>query len=121
MRLALFLTALALPVSAQEGLRPADLVFDRAEMKTLLSGQIIEFFDGSKSRYDADGTYGYTYTDDGPVWSGVWRTDAESRVCVDFDNGSSRCDHIVKDGERTILIIADGTRFPVRRISDIAE
>lgn len=117
MRLALFLTALALPVSAQEGLRPADLVFDRAGMETLLSGQIIEFFDGSKSRYDADGTYGYTYTDDGPVWSGRYELFDESRVCVAFENGSARCDLFVEAAGRIVLITADGTRFPVRNQS----
>ena len=96
-------------------------MFDAAGLDAHLSGQVMEFYDGSKSRYDADHRYGYTYTDDGPVWAGEWRTEADSRVCVDFDNGSSRCDHIVLDGARTVLIIADGTRFPVRTISDITE
>ena len=111
--------ALFLPSFAFAEPRPGDQVFDADGLRAHLSGRVIEFFDGSKSTFEADQRYGYTYTDDGPVWAGVWRTDAESRVCVDFDNGSSRCDHIVLDGERTVLIIEDGTRFPARRIDDI--
>ena len=121
MRRFLILPALFLPALAGAEPRASDQLFDADGLSTHLSGRVIEFFDGSKSRYGADRTYGYTYTDDGPVWSGIWSTDANSRVCVDFDNGSSRCDHIVLDGDRTVLIIDDGTRFPVRRMEDITE
>ena len=117
MRLALFLCTFAVPAFAQDGLRTGDQVLDRAAMESLLSGQIIEYHDGSKSRYDADGVYGYTYSDDGPVWSGRYEVHDDSRVCVDFDNGSSRCDRFVLNGERIVLIIDDGTRFPVRNRS----
>ncbi|NND18296.1 MAG: hypothetical protein HKN98_06915 [Silicimonas sp.] len=117
MRLALFLMALATPTAAQEGLRGTDEVLNRTAMEDLLSGQVIEFFDGSKSRYETDGSYGYTYTDDGPVWSGRYRLMDQSQVCVDFDNGSARCDLIVRDGERVVLITTDGMRFPVRNQS----
>ena len=115
------LIALTVPAMSFAEPRAGDDLFDADGLADHLSGQVIEFFDGSKSRYEANRRYGYTYTDDGPIWAGEWRTDADSRVCVDFDNGSSRCDHIVLDGDRTVLIIADGTRFPVRRIEAIAE
>lgn len=115
-----FFLCLALPVTASAEPRASDQVFDAEGLAAHLSGQIIEFFDGSKSRFDEDRRYGYTYTDDGPVWEGAWRTDAESRVCVDFDNGSSRCDHIVLDGDRTVLIIEDGTRFPARSVTAVS-
>lgn len=114
MRLALVLSVLALPALAQQGLRESDTVLDRDAMQALLSGQVIEFFDGSKSRYNTDGTYGYTYTDGGPVWSGHYEVFGESRVCVEFENGSARCDFIVQAGETMVLITLDGTRFPVR-------
>jgi hypothetical protein len=117
MRLALFLSVLALPAFAQDGVRADDELLDRQAMTELLSGQVIEFFDGSKSRYGSDGAYGYTYTDDGPVWAGRYSVYDESRVCVDFDNGSARCDLFVRDGERIVLITADGLRFPVRNRS----
>jgi hypothetical protein len=117
MRLALFLAVFALPAAAQEGLLDADELLDQAGMTALLSGQIVEFHDGSKSRYDADGVYGYTYTDDGPIWSGHYEVFDDSRVCVDFDNGSARCDLFVKQGDRIILITAAGLRFPVRNRS----
>lgn len=117
MRLALFLSVLALPAFAQDGVRSNDELLDRQAMADLLTGQVIEFFDGSKSRYASDGTYGYTYTDDGPVWAGRYEVFEASRVCVDFDNGSARCDLFVRDGERIVLITADGVRFPVRNRS----
>ncbi len=117
MRLALLLSLIAAPALAQDGVRPSDTVLTQAEMADLISGQQLEFFDGSKSRYGDDGRYGYTYTDDGPVWSGTYQVFDDSQVCVDFDNGSQRCDQLVKDGDRVVLIIEDGTRFPVRNLT----
>ena len=45
---------------AQDGLRATDTVLSQAEMADLLTGQIVEFFDGSKSLYEANGRYVYT-------------------------------------------------------------
>ena len=106
---------------AQDGVRSSDLVLDASELNTLLSGQVIEFFDGSKSTYLESGRYEYTYTDDGPIWAGAYRLEEDSAVCVDFDHGSARCDLIVKDGVRVVLITADGLRFPVRNITVAVE
>ena len=117
MRLTILLTLLPFAALAQDGLRDGDTVLDRAAMDALLTGQVVEFYDGSKSRYGTDGRYGYTYTDDGPVWAGAYTLHDDSRVCVDFHNGSTRCDRFVRNGERVVLITEDGTRFPARNLS----
>lgn len=118
MRCSLILAiVIATPLAAQEGVRAGDTLLAKADMQSLLRGRVVEFFDGSKSRYAEDGSYAYTYTDDGPSWTGQYRLLDESLVCVDFDNGSSRCDRFVRSGERVILIIEDGTRFPVRNLT----
>lgn len=117
MRYVLLFICAALPAFAQDGVRATDDVLDRAAMSELLTGRLVEFFDGSKSRYGRDGLYGYTYTDDGPIWSGRFEVFGDSRVCVDFDNGSRRCDQFVRDGDRVVLITEDGTRFPVRNLT----
>ena len=114
MRLALLFALVALPAFAQQGVRDSDQILNAAQMADLLSDQTIEFFDGSKSHYAGDGGYSYTYTDDGPPWTGRFEVADESRVCVDFDNGSRRCDRFVRDGDRIVLITEDGVRFPVR-------
>ena len=114
MRFAFILGVIALPAFAQEGLRDGDQTLSASEMGDLLAGQVIEFHDGSKSRYATNGGYGYTYTDDGPVWSGRYSLYENSRVCVDFDNGSRRCDLFVRAGDRVVLITQDGLRFPIR-------
>lgn len=106
--------ALSLPAAAQD-LRPGDTPFTPDDLAAALSGTTVEFFDGSKARYAADGRYAYTYTDDGPVWAGRYETAPDSKVCVVFDNGFARCDTFVMAGERLTLIIDDGTRFPARR------
>ncbi len=108
---------IAAPVFADAGIRGSDTILDGAGLAELLSGQVIEFFDGSKSTYQANGRYGYTYTDDGPVWAGDYALGADGEVCVAFDNGSSRCDTFVMDGTRAILVTTDGVRFPVRNIT----
>ena len=110
-------TLLTTTAFAENGFRDSDVRLDKFGLTDLIAGQVLEFYDGGKSRYGTDGSYGYTYTDDGPVWAGQYRVMENSRVCVDFDNGSQRCDHIVMNGENAVLIIADGTRFPVRNIT----
>ena len=117
MKIAITLIALAATPAFADGHRSSDVILDQAGMGDLLSGKVVTFFDGSKSTYASDGTYGYTYTDDGPVWRGQYTLDDESRVCVVFENGESRCDMFVMDGERAILITRDGTRFPVRNLT----
>ncbi len=102
---------------AQDGQRASDTALDPHGLADLISGQALEFYDGSKSTYQASGRYGYTYTDDGPVWTGTYRMGDQSDVCVDFDSGSSRCDTIVMDGPRVVLITSDGLRFPVRNMT----
>lgn len=97
-----------------QGLRPDDREMSAVELTDTLSGMVVEFFDGSKSRFAVDGRYAYTYSDDGPAWTGQYTANDDSTVCVAFDNGSSRCDTFVFAGERLTLIIEDGTRFPVR-------
>ena len=119
--LTLVFVALASSAFATVGLRPTDTELDKAGLIALLSGQVIEFFDGSKSTYRENGRYEYTYLDDGPIWAGAYRMEAGSAVCVDFDNGSARCDVIVKDGARVVLITTDGLRFPVRNITVAAD
>ncbi len=114
MRFALLLALIAAPALAQDGLRDSDTLLDAGQMGALLNGQMLEFYDGSKSRYDADGAYSYTYTDDGPAWTGRFEVFENSEVCVDFDNGSRRCDRLVRDQDRIVLITTDGVRFPVR-------
>jgi len=117
MKFALFLALLALPAHAQDGIRGSDRILTSAQLNDLIGGQMLEFFDGSKSRYGTDGAYIYTYTDDGPEWKGIFQTFENSEVCIQFDNGSNRCDYIVQDGERIVLVTADGLRFPVRNRS----
>ena len=121
MRFILFLIFAPVAAYAQDGIRASDTVLSQSEMSELLSGQQVEFFDGSKSKYGADGAYAYTYTDDGPAWTGTYTVADDSLVCVDFDNGSRRCDRFVRDGERVVLVIEDGTRFPVRNLSVYAD
>lgn len=98
-----------------QGMRPSDSALDEARLSAALSGQVIEFFDGSKSYYYADGSYIYTYVDGGETWDGTYVLGPKGSVCVDFVVSGSRCDTFIMDGDRLVLIIADGTRFPVRQ------
>ena len=117
MRLAaLAFIALTLPATAQ---RAGDEVFTETGLADALSGQVMEFFDDSTATYRADGSYAYRYTADGDDWTGRWSTNDASQVCVDFDNGSSRCDTIVRDGERFVMIIDTGERFPARDLTPV--
>ena len=111
--IALFAFA-ALPAAAQ------DTTFQGSDLFNILSGQTIEFFDASMASYGADGTYEYRYRPEDPVWRGIW--DAEgAEVCVTFENGFARCDTFIRSGDRLVMVIADGTRFPVKSVNPIAQ
>ena len=116
LRYSLLIALLGTPALAQ-GLRPDDVLFSAGELEARLSGNTVEFFDGSKARYGSDGAYSYTYTDDDPPFLGAFTTTDGGEVCVAFDNGFSRCDTYVEANGRLVLIIADGTRFPARSVS----
>lgn len=117
MKNAFILSLLIASPAFADGHRASDTILDSEGMNDLLTGNVVTFYDGSRSTYAADGSYGYTYTDDGPVWRGEYTLDDGSRVCVVFENGEQRCDMFVMDGERVVLITRDGTRFPVRNLS----
>ena len=112
---AVVLSVLAATASAQ-GAREGDRAFGAAELAAVLSGQTLEFFDASLARYAHDRSYSYRYRPGDPPFVGAWETNADSEVCVVFDNGFSRCDRIVEAGGRLVLITAEGLRFPVRAV-----
>ena len=113
--------AVAASPSWAQGVRDGDVRMTAAETRTRLAEHVVEFFDGSKARYRDDGSYAYTYTDDGPAYRGTFVANEGGEVCVTFDNGFDRCDTYVLSGNRLVLIIADGTRFPARSVSPISE
>ena len=105
----------AAPVAAQEwNSRDEDRAFDAAALHARLAGQTLVFFDDGRSVYDADGKYRYTYGGGG-TWYGYWRAGAGSVVCVTFVTGVERCDRIVENGGRLVVLTGKGERFPVRR------
>ena len=118
--LALSATGSAVAV-AQDGVRATDRVYAVDELLELLSDHAVEFFDGSVSRYRGDGAYSYKYTEADRPWLGIWTVPEPGRICVDFDNGSARCDMFIDDGARMVLVIADGTRFPVRARRELVD
>lgn len=96
-----------------QGVRDGDTLFETDGLAARLSGMMVEFFDGSRAYYGAAGAYEYRYTPEDPPFIGTYET-RDSMVCVTFENGADRCDTFVEGGGRLVLIIEDGTRFPVR-------
>lgn len=113
MRAAIFLTLMSTSAMAQ-GLRASDTELDLAGLTEALTGQAIEFYDGSKSYYFSGGSYMYTYVDGGEEWTGTYTLAPQGKVCVQLELSGSRCDTYVLTGDRLVLIIEDGTRFPAR-------
>jgi hypothetical protein len=114
---ALAVLAVLAPVAAgAQGARAGDETFGAPALSDVLSGRTLEFFDASLARYSADGRYAYRYRPGDPPFRGRWETTPDSEVCVEFDNGFSRCDRIVRAEGRLVLITEDGLRFPVREV-----
>ncbi|APG45758.1 hypothetical protein [Phaeobacter porticola] len=118
--LALFMTSglSAFPIQAlaQDGaMRVGDEPYDD-EALAALPGQSFVFYDDGEARFGPGGAYSYTYSAEnggGTSW-GSYRVSEDNQICVTFVNGSSRCDQYVTNQNRTVVITADGQRFPVR-------
>ena len=120
MRLVILTAAALIATHAAAQVRSGDEVFDAGGLAGELSGTQLEFYDGSTAQYDADKGYVYRYTPDDRPFTGTWDTNDDSSVCVTFDNGSDRCDIIVRAAGRLVLITEDGVRFPVREVRPAA-
>ncbi|WP_282078131.1 hypothetical protein [Epibacterium ulvae] len=96
-------------------LRPGDQPFSADELQAL-PGQSLLFFDDGESFYGAGGAYAYTYgieNGSGTAW-GTYRIAQDGSICVDFINGTMRCDLLVRSAGRVVVITETGDRFPVR-------
>lgn len=99
-------------------IRTTDDVITPEAFAQLVVGRELVFFDGGMSRYSAGGSYSWTYSaaNGGGSWFGTHAFAADGAVCIAFRTLRSRCDMFVQDGERIVLLTADGQRFPVRNI-----
>ena len=111
--------AIWLSGTAWADVRDGDMLLPDDELTAYLSGQVLEFHDGSLASYHPDGKYEYRYTPDEPPFIGKYEISGNSTVCVEFDNGFSRCDMIVRNGDRHLMIIEKGYRFPIRSATEL--
>lgn len=102
---------------AQQAPRDTDTVLGREALMTLLEGNMFEFYTGGFARYGADGGYDYRYEANGAPAPGRYEVREDGLVCVLFHNGFDRCDLIVRAGERYVMIIDNGQRYPVKAIT----
>jgi len=103
------LLALATPATAQDyAVRSGDTILTRATLSDQIIDRDLEYFDGGISRYDADGSYAWTYADNngGGVHTGIHDIRDDAIVCIMF----------VQSNGRLTLLTDDGQRYPVRTI-----
>ncbi len=93
--------------------RAGDIAFSHQELTTLIVGQTLVFYDNGRSVFAKDGAYSYIY-DNGPTVSGTYQIEENSIVCIDFENGFSRCDKYVLNADQVVLLSEDTQRYPVR-------
>ena len=117
LRLICMALVVASAAHAQQAARDSDRLLGETELSGLLSGQMMEFFDDSQAFYLPDGAYEYRYGPEEPPFRGTYSVTDESSVCVSFDNGFERCDLIVDDGNRYVMIIENGDRYPIRSLN----
>ncbi len=119
MRIAsLALTLMASPVLAQDhAARATDQMLSAEALAATILDRDLVYFDDGTSRYNADGSYAWTYSqaNGGGVWEGT-HTITGNVVCVTFVTGAERCDMFVMSGDRLTLLTLEGDRYPVREI-----
>ena len=109
--------SVALPAYAADwAMRNADRVMSQAEVELLTAGQTLTFFDEGKSKYSVGGSYSYTNAS-GESAYGQYAVAEDGKVCINYQNGFSRCDLYVQNGDRIILLTENGLRFPIRQAS----
>ncbi len=107
----------AMPAAAQDwAVRAGDGYLSDAEMRAEVVGHRLTFFDNGVSDYGTDGDYSYTYDGGGTAY-GVYTLGENGVVCAKFQNGFDRCDMIVRNRDRLIVITEKGDRYPVRDIA----
>jgi hypothetical protein len=90
-----------------------DVALTPAEMAALTDNRVVEFYEGGQSRYSVGGSYSYTYQGGGTAF-GRFRVQDGGVICIEFNNGRSRCDQFVYSHGRLVMITESGDRFPVR-------
>lgn len=116
MRLLLLVLFMCLPLAATAQswkLRDNDTRLDAEQLTKALVNQKIVFFDNGESVFSPDGAYTYTY-DQGGTAFGRYTISDDSTVCIAYDNGFSRCDMYIRNGDKLVLLTEDGLRFPIR-------
>lgn len=111
--------ALASPLAAQDyAMRASDTVPSAADLSSLILDRDLEYFDGGTSRYNADGTYAWTFGENngGETHPGTHRFGDNATLCITYETGAERCDMFVQSGERLVLLSDDGQRYPIRDI-----
>jgi hypothetical protein len=111
---------LALPVAGETiDTRPGDALIPSSDLDALLRGRELVFFDDGVSHYYNDGRYTYAYDlGRGGYAYGYFSITGDSAVCIEFINGAARCDALIENAGRLILITAEGERFPIREARD---
>lgn len=115
MRYLFILCLTAGPVFAQDwALRAGDRDLSAPQVRALIEGRVLTFYDNGQSKYSAGGAYSYTYANGGGTAFGTWRVEKDGTVCIAYRNGFSRCDRYVESETRVVLLTQKGERFPVR-------
>lgn len=114
LRLIIVTGFLAGSAAAQDGVRETDQILDQAGMTAYLSGHVIEFYSDGIATYGPGGSYAYQYEPGGAPARGRYEIRADGQVCTDFIVGFKRCDIIVEAGERHVMIVENGDRYPIR-------
>lgn len=114
MRILPFLLFVPFAVMA-DGFNPlaGDQTLTRDAVANVTNGQVLEFYDGGQSKYSVGGAYSYTYASGASAY-GTFYIKPDGVVCVDYANGSARCDQFVRSHNRLVLLTEDGGRYPVR-------
>jgi len=85
---------------------------NRDEVIARIKGGEVLFMDGGVASYGEDGRYAYTY-EGGRAFVGNYTIEEDGSICIEFDEGQTRCDLYVLHGERLVMLSENGRRFPV--------
>ena len=85
-----------------------DTTLTNGQIKELVTGAAVSFSPGGgRARYRTDSSY--RFSDNRGTWNGRYYA-RNNRLCVDIDNGGSRCDKIIQRGNNYYFLSSQNGR-----------
>jgi len=114
----LFAFGLGLPVQAREAVKlgffPTDAFYTERGLRLLISGEGLEFVDGTIHIYRDRGEFIFIANEASRGVRGRYRIGDRGRICHQLKDGTRNCGTFVRSDYKVVYVRSDGRRINVK-------